>query len=76
MGLGRFERYDLLGEELLVLLVRAIFCWFLFFVGIGKNSLIWYKLYICRMSYVGNVEVIIVLWPRLKTYPQKAADLW
>ena len=35
--LGGFETYDFLKEELLVLLDRAIFCSFLFFVGIERK---------------------------------------
>ena len=31
-----------------------IFCRFLLFVGIEKNALIWYKVYVLRTSYVGN----------------------
>ena len=46
-----FEWYDSLREELLVLNSQECFCWFLFFVGIEKNTLIWYKVYVLRKSY-------------------------
>ena len=42
VGLGSFDRYDYPREKLLSLNARAIFHWFLFFVGIEKNTLIWY----------------------------------
>ena len=38
VGLGGFERYDLLRWELLVLDVWAIFCLLLFFVGITFHT--------------------------------------
>ena len=52
VGLAGFEKYNFLREELLALNARAIFCWFLFFVGIEKNALILYKVYLLRTRYV------------------------
>ena len=51
VGLGGFERYDSLREELLVLNVRAIFVC-LCFCWNKKNTLIWYKVYVLRTRYV------------------------
>ena len=43
----------------MVLNARSIFCLFLFSVGIKENSLIWYKGYVLRTSYVEKVLLII-----------------
>ena len=59
MGLGGFERYDLLREELLVLNARVVFVGFCFLLELNKNNLIWYKVYVIRMRYVQNVNVVI-----------------
>ena len=37
VGLGGSERYDSLRGKLLVINARAIFCWFLFSIGIEKR---------------------------------------
>ena len=38
--------------SLLITTINRDFCWFLFFVGIEKNTLIWHKVYVLRTSYV------------------------
>ena len=59
--IGEFKKYDLLREELLVILVRTIFCGRLFYVGIGKNALIWYKAYVLNTRNVEKCQSAEIL---------------